>query len=329
MSKIRAIGLFSGGLDSIIACKLMEAEGIEVVGVYFFTPFFGNPQKVKAIADKYQIKVIVQNILEEYISGVLKDPNYGYGKNFNPCIDCHGFMLRKAGELMNSLKAKFVFTGEVLGERPFSQTYYGLKKVEELSGISGYILRPLSAKLLPETIAEKQGWVKRENLCAIKGRSRTVQFQLAEKFSIELEPEIQPSGGCLLTDPFLSKRVKSYIKRFKNYHYQFCIWELIKTGRHFILAKNTGFIIGRNQQENQVIESYKKRGIILRPNYNSGPTGILFGEKANEERIKRLASKIIASYSKKTNKLLEVVDDKGMVFKVIQKDRSYFKTLAI
>ncbi len=328
MGGVRAIGLFSGGLDSILAFKILQEQGINPIGVYFFTPFYSSQTKVKDLANRLNIEVIVVSVLEEYIDSVLKSPACGYGRNFNPCIDCHAFMVRKAGEFMSKFGAKFVFTGEVLGERPFSQTRYGLLKVEELSGLKGYVLRPLSAKLLPPTVPEKEGWVDRERLLDIRGRSRKRQFELAEKYGIELTPYLQPAGGCLLTDPFMSKRIRTYVRRLGTQ--SLVSYSLIKTGRHFWVEEGTGFILGRNQFENDIIKKYADKGVIVEAVNIAGPLGFLFGNKKNDKAVHGLCARILASYCKGGigDDILVRFSD-GDELKVRKEDRRRFSKYAI
>ncbi len=327
MAKVKAIGLFSGGLDSILAFKVLQDQGVETVGVHFFTPFYSRPD-IKELAKRFKIDLIVVPVLDEYIKDVLSSPVCGYGKNFNPCIDCHAFMIRKAGELMGKLGAKFVFTGEVLGERPFSQSSYGLRKVEELSGLKGYLLRPLSAKLLAETVPEKEGWVDRERLLDIRGRKRQRQIELAEYYEIDVDPSLQPAGGCLLTDPFMSKRIRAYIRRF--HRQDLVIYSLIKTGRHFFVAKDTALVIGRNKFENDVIEKYGSRGVLLKPVGVAGPLGIIFGELIHDPAVHGLCARILASYCKAcVAEGVFVSFSDGDALEVKKEDRKKFSRYAI
>ncbi len=323
--KIKAIGLFSGGLDSILAFKLLEEQGVECIAVHFSTPFYFK-QGIKGIARRYDIPLIIRPVMDSYID-VLSKPVYGYGKNFNPCIDCHGFMFRAALGMLDEFEARFVFSGEVLGERPFSQTRFGLERVAQLSGAPGLVLRPLSARLLTPTIPEKEGWVDREKLLDIKGRSRRRQLELAAYYGIEVDSNLQPAGGCLLTDPRISRRIREYVKRFKNHSY--IIFELIKTGRHFIVEKDTALIIGRNRFENDVIEAYDSRGSIFRSVSVPGPVGILFGYKAEDPYVRTLAARILASYAKPSQKEVEVVFRDEDLLLIQQESRDRFKRYMI
>jgi len=202
--KIKAVALFSGGLDSILAVKLIQEQEIEVKGVNFKTPFFGLDKTffaAKSLDMDLEIIDITQELLE-----ILRNPKHGFGKNMNPCIDCHTFMFKKAGEYMSEIGASFIISGEVLGERPMSQNRNSLSVIERESGFEGRILRPLSALLLAETIPEKGGLVDRNKLLNISGRSRKRQMELAVKMGIEDYPS--PAGGCKLTEPAFSKRLR-------------------------------------------------------------------------------------------------------------------------
>jgi hypothetical protein len=267
------IGLLSGGLDSILAVKVLQEQGIHVECVCFVTPFFG-PEKARLANRQLNLTLHVVDITDAHLA-MLSAPRYGYGKNMNPCIDCHGLMLREAGGLMEKLGARFVFTGEVLGERPMSQNKNALRSVEKLSGLQGFILRPLSAQLLPETAPEKDGSVDRSRLLAIQGRSRKPQLQLAEKYGIAEFPE--PAGGCLLTDPGYSRRLRDLMQRGVELSRRNL--ELLKVGRHLLLDDGTKIIVGRNEGENQRIERLRQPGdaVIVMDNDMPGPTILIPG----------------------------------------------------
>ncbi len=268
MKKIKAISLFSGGLDSILATKIIMEEGIEVIGVTFKSLFF-SPDKAIEWAKKLGIELKVIEFGEKYLE-LVRYPKHGYGKNMNPCIDCHAYMFKKAGELMRELGASFLITGEVKGERPMSQNKTALRIVEEESGLSGKILRPLSAKLLPETEPEKLGYVNRDRLYAISGRSRKQQFELAKKYGIIEFPT--PSGGCKLTEPGYAYRLKELIK-----HNEYTVEniKLLDIGRHFRLPSGKKLIVGRNKKENELLSLYREKYILLFPESIMGPTSLL------------------------------------------------------
>jgi len=211
---MKAIALLSGGLDSTLAARVVIDQGIELEALNFMTVFCNCTNKgetclasQKAV-DALGIPLKVFNVSEEYLN-VVKGPKHGYGRNMNPCIDCRIFMLKRAKAYMEGSGASFLVTGEVLGQRPMSQRRDAMRLIEKEGGLDGLILRPLSAKFLPPTIPEKEGWVDREKLLAIQGRSRKPQIRLAEAFGIRDYP--CPAGGCLLTDPQFAKRMKDLI----------------------------------------------------------------------------------------------------------------------
>jgi tRNA U34 2-thiouridine synthase MnmA/TrmU len=267
--KIKAVALFSGGLDSILAVKLIQEQGIEVRGVNFRTPFFGldkNLASIKYLDIDLEIIDITQELLE-----VLRNPRYGFGKNMNPCIDCHILMFKKAGEYMTKIGASFILSGEVLGERPMSQNRNSLSRIERESGFEGRILRPLSALLLAETIPEKEGLVDRNKLLDISGRSRKRQMELAVKMGIEDYPS--PAGGCKLTEPAFSKRLRDL---FTQENFSLKEIELLKLGRHFRLSKDIKLVVGRNKEENEQLQNFFQDGDFLFKAKNlKGPVSLL------------------------------------------------------
>jgi len=296
LSKIRALALFSGGLDSLLAMKLLIEQGIEVIGLYFDTGFGGKAEEEKQaylrrVADKIGAKLEIINIRDQFVRDILFDPKYGYGKNFNPCIDCHANMIRIAKALLPKYGAKFVISGEVVGQRPMSQRLDALKKVESLSTADGLILRPLSAKLLPPTIPEKEGWVDREKLLDIKGRSRHVQMELAKKWGIE-EYE-SPSGGCLLTDEYFSRKLREHIE-----HEPFDLEDidLLKFGRHFRLPEGAKLVVGRNKEENERLRALELNKYIRFGLPLPGPLSVLSKDASPADR--ELAARIALTYSK-------------------------------
>lgn len=295
---MKAISLFSGGLDSQLAVRLLQEQGIEVLGFNFVTPFFGGTQTIEAAARQLGIELVNLDVTEDYIPGVLQNPVYGYGKNMNPCIDCHAFMFRTAGDLMQRYDASFLVTGEVLGQRPMSQNRSALNAVDKLSGYRGWIVRPLSAKLLPPTQPEERGWIDREKLLDIQGRGRTRQMELAEKYGVKDYPS--PAGGCLLTDISFSRR----LKRVMQYHDSPQVHDLniLKLGRHFYLQDNKLLLVGRNQGENKRMEEGAlPEDILLKVAQRPGPLGLLRGAEATEADLVRQAAAIVARYSDAKN----------------------------
>ena len=246
------------------------------------------------------LKII--NVSEEYLD-VVKHPKHGYGSNMNPCIDCRIFILKKAKTYMEECGAAFIVTGEVLGQRPMSQRRDAMRLIEKEAGLAGLILRPLSAQFLPMTIPEREGWVNRDKLLNIQGRSRKPQIRLAEQFNIRDYP--CPAGGCLLTDPGFGRRMKDLM----NHHPEFSLNDvhLLKFGRHFRLSPDIKLVVGRNEEENQKIQTFSRaRDILLKTVRYPGPVSLLRG-KGTEKELERAAS-ITARYSKaKDLKKVEVI----------------------
>jgi tRNA U34 2-thiouridine synthase MnmA/TrmU len=294
---MKAIALLSGGLDSTLAIKIVLEQGIDITAVNFFTPFCQCSRKngcggneAKKAADRFGVKLKIFNIGIEYLA-MLKHPKHGYGKNLNPCIDCRIFMFRKAREYMQEVGASFVITGEVLGQRPMSQHRRALEIVEEESGLPGLILRPLSAKRLPVSIPEEKGWVNREKLLAISGRSRKPQMAKALDYNISDYP--CPAGGCLLTDYGFAQRMRDLMN---NSELSLNDIALLKVGRHFRLSPSSKLIVGRNKEENEKLFTLIKEGdIAFRPKQIKGPIGIGRGN-LDQDRV-NLAAGIIARYS--------------------------------
>ncbi|MCD6508199.1 tRNA 4-thiouridine(8) synthase ThiI [Candidatus Poribacteria bacterium] len=289
----KGIGLLSGGLDSILAFKVLQEQDIDLIAVTFVTPFFG-PEKAVRAAEKLGVPIKVMDITEEHLE-IVKAPKYGYGSQMNPCIDCHGLMFRIAGGIMEEEGADFLFSGEVLNERPMSQNRGALRAVEKLSGYEGYILRPLSAKLLPETIPEREGKVNREMLLDLHGRSRRRQMELAEKYGIEEYPS--PAGGCRLTEPGFSARMRDLIQNEDELRVRDI--ELLKVGRHFRIAHGIKAIVGRNKTENQRLLQMAERSqdVIIYVSGFKGPlTLVPRGLKADRKHLVT-AARICIRYS--------------------------------
>ncbi|MDW8095910.1 MAG: hypothetical protein RMI51_03830 [Aquificaceae bacterium] len=310
--KARAVALFSGGLDSSLSVRLLQDQGVEVKAIHFYTGFcitehkrrlglkkedgsqYVNPA-IRAAA-LLQVPIDIVDISEEYLSVIL-NPKHGYGKNVNPCVDCRILMLKKAKEIMEREGYHFVITGEVLGQRPMSQTFDRLMFIEKQANLQGYVLRPLSAKLLPETIPEKLGWVDRERLLDIHGRGRRKQIAMAEKYGIDYE---QPAGGCCyLTD-------ENYAYRFKEAFQQEGLITrddliLFTVGRHFRLPCGAKVILARNEGEVKFLQTFKNRYDYAYRKDHKGTFAII---KGKVEDLNILTG-LVARYSK--NQPCEVV----------------------
>ncbi len=289
--KIRGLGLFSGGLDSMLAAALLRALGIEVTVITFVTPFFGA-DRARESAAHLGLPHRVADLYEQF-RPLLYAPPHGWGRGHNPCIDCHILMLREAGAIMVAEGWHFLFTGEVLGQRPMSQHRNALNLVARESGHPDLVLRPLSATLLKPTRPELSGWVDRERLLDLNGRSRKRQMALATEYGITQYPA--PAGGCLLTDPRYAVRLKELLaQRGREVTRQEL--DLLKWGRHFRLPGGARAVVGRTQRENEAILSLKTPGdLILKVLDHPGPL-VLLPETATPEDIKEAAA-LAAAYS--------------------------------
>jgi len=310
---MKALGLLSGGLDSILAVKLVQNQGIDVVAVNFTSPFWSSDKNmnwVKEIAEKLKVPLINVKLKDDYLK-IIRKPKYGHGKNMNPCIDCKILMLKRAKKIAKEIGASFIFTGEVLDERPMSQHKKTLEIIEKESCLGGKLLRPLSAKLLTETEGEKKNWVNRKKLLEIRGRQRKKQTQLAKEFGIDKYPS--PSGGCLLTYKEFSKKLKDLLEHKKIVKMEDI--ELLKIGRHFRLGKNK-IIVGRNETENKQLLNMKKvNDYIFEVAEYNGPITILQGPKTKEVTLKTAAltvrysdsnEKALVKFGKELNKSMVV-----------------------
>jgi len=297
----KALGLLSGGLDSSLAALTLKRQGVEVTCVSFVTPFFGAGKARKA-AEQMGVPLLVRDISEVHLA-MLKNPVYGYGKNMNPCIDCHAMMFRLAGDIMQQEGFDFLFSGEVLGQRPMSQNLTALHTVSKHSGLKGRILRPLSAKLLPMTPMEEEGLVDREQLLDIQGRSRKRQEALAREWGLEDYPS--SGGGCLLTEKSFSGRLRDLLE--KNPEATVVDVELLKVGRQFRLSPMVKLAMGRNQSDNERIKNLQRPAdAVLRCADFSGPLGLVSG-RFDDEQLHQAAA-LVASYGKgKDESELEVL----------------------
>ncbi|MFA6284676.1 MAG: thiamine biosynthesis protein [Desulfurivibrionaceae bacterium] len=281
----RALALFSGGLDSILACRVVAAQGIAVQAVKFVTPFFGyellarEQEYARTVRENYCIEVVLRDVSEPYFA-MLRNPPHGYGKNFNPCIDCKILLLTEAKKLMEEFSASFLITGEVLGQRPMSQRRDTLRVIERDSGCTGILLRPLCAKTQEPTLAEREGLVDRELLLDFNGRGRQPQIQLAEEFGIHDYP--RPAGGCVLTEPDQARRIAWYYGRYPEVRLNDV--RRLLFGRHFQLPHGGWFVLGRDEAENARLEALHAPGdfLVYMPE-RSGPMGVLHGAEHPED----------------------------------------------
>lgn len=315
-AKTRALILLSGGLDSILAVKVLQEQDVEVTGLTFVSYFF-NADLAKKAAGQLKIRLKIIDFSNEHLA-MVKNPRYGYGKAINPCIDCHVLMLRKARDISGLGQAPnrdsplgtvlelrtvpkglslfdFVATGEVLGERPMSQNKHALELIEKQSGLQGYLLRPLSARLLAPTIPEKKGLVNRDKLLDISGRSRKRQLALAKKWGIKDYPT--PAGGCLLTDLQFAQRLKELFQKWPDCQGNDVL--LLKLGRHFWVEDNK-IIVGRNKEENKKIKKLtQKDDLLIEPKDFPGPTILIRGKPKPSKESLIKAKELMIKYSPK------------------------------
>lgn len=295
---MKAIAMISGGLDSMLAAKIIKDMGIDVIGLYCAMPFSLRDRSAAGAGGSLMEKFAAQtgidlrslDITEDFL-GVLKDPKFGYGSHLNPCIDCKILMFRKARELMAQWGASFLVSGEVVGQRPMSQQKRTMQQIDAGAQTAGLILRPLSAKLLDRTLAEKEGWVDREKLYDFNGRSRKPQTDLAVMMGI-IEYH-QPAGGCLLTDPRFSDRLADLMKRDKLDASNVA---LLRRGRHYRIGNAGRLIVGRDEQDNLAIERLAQAGdYVFSPSDDiAGPTAL--GRGIASEQDIALCCSIVSRY---------------------------------
>jgi len=290
----KALLLFSGGLDSMLAAEILKEQKVKIVPICFES-FFFNCSLAKKSAHDLNLKLRIVDISDEHLK-VIRNPRHGRGKGLNPCIDCHLLMMKKAKQIMIKEKYDFLATGEVLDERPFSQSKKVFRLAEEGLKLRGLILRPLSALLLPETVPESKGWVKREDLHGIKGKPRKTQIALAKKFKVKKFPT--PSGGCILTELDYSGKLKKLFEKVTKADGLDC--QTLRRGRVFW---ENGFllVVGRNEKDNQeLLKIKKKKDIVLEPDNFSGPTVLIRGFKRKiTKQIIDKGIELLLNHSKK------------------------------
>lgn len=296
IKKRHAIALFSGGLDSMLAIKLMVNQGIKVTAINMNIGFGSRTDVSEIMRRRAEIagaEFRVIDVRDEYLKKVLFNPKYGYGKHFNPCIDCHGFMFRVAKEYFEELDADFMVTGEVLGQRPMSQRSEALALVKKLAlDEEDLILRPMCAKNMEITKPEREGWVEREKLLGISGRSREVQLQLAEDFGWE---DFQsPGGGCLLTDINFTKKMREFIE---HNPLQVEDIDVLKNGRHLRLPNGSKLVIGRDKAENELLENaINDKYLKIKVTDIPGPFALISKDADTQDR--NLSARVVLTFTK-------------------------------
>lgn len=308
MTQRKAVALISGGLDSMLAAKLMLEQGIHVEGLNFFTGFCveGHTHAIRSkdkqkpkrnnalwVAEQLGIKLHIIDIVEEYKDVVL-NPKHGYGAHLNPCLDCKVFMVKKAHQWIQEHGFDFIITGEVIGQRPKSQRKVTMPIIATESGAEDRLLRPLCGKYLAPTLPEREGWVKREALKDFTGRSRKPQISMAKQFG--LHDFAQPAGGCcFLTDKSYSDKLADLWQNRGEKYYELDDIMLLKVGRHLRPAPNFKMIIGREEGENNYLEGYRKQYTHIRPLSHTGPLVLIDGQPSAEDID--LAARIAARFS--------------------------------
>ena len=300
------IGLISGGLDSLLAMRLLMEQNLDLLGLVIDTGFSGildPPSDDDPISPRHSLFEVAQIIgfplkvvqVHDDYWDMIKNPLYGYGKHVNPCLDCRILMLKAAARVMEEENAQFVFTGEVLGQRPKSQLLHQLRQSEEDCGLKGRLLRPLSAKVLPPTLPEQSGLVDREKLEGITGRSRKRQIKLAEQWGL-VELSVAGGANCYLINEAYSDRMNDLFRYKGKENINKNDLALLKIGRHFRLSEKLKFIVSRNKQEHLIMWDLTDQNFYLECLDVPGAVGILSGE-SNPALVKQ-AAEILGRYSK-------------------------------
>jgi len=311
MKGVKAVGLLSGGLDSTLSAKVLMDQGIEVHAINFVSPFctctpksMGCSAVVKAVEQLGNIPLKRVSLGDEYLL-MVKSPKHGYGRAMNPCIDCRIMKIKKAAEYMREIGASFLFTGEVLGQRPMSQHRRAMEIIDKESGCGEYILRPLSAQLFAPTISEKEGWVNRDALLSITGRSRKPQIELAKQKGIN--DYRCAAGGCLLTDKNFAKRLKDYFLHVESPSMGDI--QLLKIGRHFWTEKGDWIIVARNDPEGHKLLALRGQGsIVLAPTNFSAPAVFLRGSD-RDFALRKMHE--FVKHSVPTHAMIQIFDGQG------------------
>lgn len=320
--KRKAVALISGGLDSMLAAKIILEQGHHVEALNFFTGFCieGHTQAIRKkavekqkknnalwVAEQLNIKLHIIDIVEEYKNIVL-NPKYGYGAHLNPCLDCKIFMIQKAKDWMIENDFDFIITGEVVGQRPKSQRKHLMPVVAEQSGANDKLLRPLSAKILPPTLPEREGWVDREKLLGLSGRNRNTQINIAKSHGLDYA---QPAGGCcFLTNEGYTAKLKDFWEHKPEKNYELDDILLLKVGRHLRPRDHFKLIIGREEGENIYLEGYRAEYTHLRPLSHNGPLALLQGEASASDLF--LAAQIVARYSDHQQEKVRIAIGQGL-----------------
>jgi tRNA U34 2-thiouridine synthase MnmA/TrmU len=311
-AEVRAIAAFSGGLDSILAAVLVHRLGVPVTLLHVQHLFSANEEgraRIRAAAAHARMPLRIVDVSAEHLE-VIRRPRHGYGRGMNPCVDCRIFMLKVAKRVMEEEDAQFVITGEVLGQRPKSQHLRALRQAAEESGLGDRLLRPLSANLLPDTRPVKEGWLRKEDLLSIQGRSRERQIALAEELGVT--EYSQPAGGCILIEATYAARVRDAFEHEGPENVGVEAFQLLKIGRHFRLSDRAKAIVGRNRGENEALERFAAGRIRIDPSDMMGPTTLVDGAPTDEDVLH--AAALTARYADHEDRpiiAMKVLDEVG------------------
>jgi len=323
---VKAVALFSGGMDSALAIKLIQEQNIEVVALNFVSPFCTckgeDGCSVADLGRRLGVKTEIRNKGMEYLR-IVRHPKHGYGAGINPCIDCKIFILKKAKRFAREIGADFIFTGEVLGQRPMSQTGKLLGLIEREAGLKGQIVRPLSGAILDKTVAEKRGLVDRSRFLSIEGRRRNLQMDLARK--LKIDGFLCGGPGCRLTNKDYARKLKDLFRHMERISLVDVI--LLNYGRHF-RVDNTKIIVGRNERDNNALSRLRKKGDYLFTCIGvNGPTALLSGKKSNGNI--ELTAELVARYSDSDGEFVDISYSHGLVsgsIRVRKRDDVFFKS---
>jgi tRNA-specific 2-thiouridylase len=294
-SPVKAIAAFSGGLDSILAAALVHRLGVDVTLLHVQHLFSANEEgraRIRAAAGRIALPLRIVDASAEHLE-VIRNPKHGYGRGMNPCVDCRIFMLKIAKRVMEEEGAQFVVSGEVLGQRPKSQHHRALLQAAEESGLGDRLLRPLSANLLPDTVPVREGWLRKEDLLAIRGRSREGQMVLARALGVTDYP--QPAGGCVLIEKTYAARVRDAFAHFGRESVDVEAFRLMRIGRQFRLSDRAKVIVGRNEGENEALAGFATERVRIEPVDVMGPTTLVEGDPTEDELL--LAAALAARYA--------------------------------
>jgi tRNA-uridine 2-sulfurtransferase len=297
--KNRCFALFSGGLDSMLAVIHMHKLGYEVIPIFFETPFFRS-KKAQEAAESIGFELMIHDLTDQHLE-MLHNPRYGFGKNMNPCIDCHGLMFKTAGELMKEYNIDFLISGEVLGQRPMSQRKDAMNSVGKLSDVKDLLIRPLCQKLIADTKPIRENWVDKDNMLDIQGRSRHRQIAMAKEYGIEVYQN--PGGGCLLTDIGYSRKLKDLMDH--EMLDSKCL-QFLQIGRHLRINENFKMIIGRNNEDNENLGKLCTNEIVFQTADFPGPLGVVQAKQPLTKEEIQIAASLVLRYNSKIKKFGKV-----------------------